>query len=142
MSDNLHTENLSSGLATVSMLNSRFEWIDWDKTIRKQLKIAGYGDLLSRQKDRPSNSTKANIWEEKQERACYGTTVGHLLSKYKSQSQTAPQQKTTTVATTTTMQSLDVIRIRNKYFDHGCYYVALLNFCCALSAMSLVPRYY
>ena len=70
MSDNLKTENLSSGLATVSMLNSRFEWIDWDKAIRKQLKIAGYGDLLSRQKDRPSNSTKANIWEEKQERAC------------------------------------------------------------------------
>jgi hypothetical protein len=70
MSDNLKTENLGSGLATVSILNSRFEWIDWDKTIRKQLKIAGYGDLLSRQKDRPSNSTKANIWEEKQERAC------------------------------------------------------------------------
>ena len=67
MSDNMKTENFSSGLATVSILNSRFEWIEWDRAIRKQLKIASYGDLL---KDRPSNSTKANIWEEKQERAC------------------------------------------------------------------------
>jgi hypothetical protein len=46
MSDNMKTENLSSGLATVSILNSRFEWIEWDRAIRKQLKIAGYGDLL------------------------------------------------------------------------------------------------
>jgi len=50
MSDNMKTENFSSGLATVSILNSRFEWIEWDRAIRKQLKIAGYGDLL---KDRP-----------------------------------------------------------------------------------------
>jgi hypothetical protein len=67
MSKNIKPESLQSEIAITPILTSRYEWMDWNRNIQRQIKIAGYGDLL-RNPNPPENADKKAIWKDKQER--------------------------------------------------------------------------